>query len=446
MTAVVAIVIAVLAGIPLVLAVDRRTDVATLLGLSFLYGAGLIYFVMLAMTCVGIPWSAATITGSVLGVAAIAGAWSIPRMALTPIAGDFIATGMDCLTGYTVITYGLYATNARVWQWDFWMIWGMKGATFFESRAIDWRFLQQWWNALNHPDYPLLLPLNYAYTALLGGAWNDRWLGFYSVAFGLALLLIVRGLAARELNPIAAATIAFAASAFALSGHVGMAEAPLIACGSAAVLFFRRGLLFDERDSFRHGAILLGLAANCKNEGIALAACVAIALVVTQRRKIVFLIPTAILIAPWTILKLVHGLSTDLWTGSFMGRVLARGSEIGTVATSLVHHFQDRLLWLCIIAGIAIALRRLGKPERFVLIVTALQLAIFIVVYLGTPADVNVHISTSWPRLPRQIGTPILFIELAALAGMIWPAAQAGHHRRGHAAAFQSGGHGRRTP
>ena len=401
MSALIAIVIATLIGMLIV----RRV------GLAFLYGTGVIYFVML-----GVKWSPIII----IAISALI-AYLLGRRMSSPATPRISAALPDIATIYTIIAYAIYATIARVWQWDFWMIWGMKSATFFETRAIDWRFLQQWWNALSHPDYPLLLPLNYDFAALLGGAWDDRWLGLYSVAFGVAILLIVRELAVLETNPLAASTIAFAASAFALTGHVGMAEAPLIAFSAAAILFLRRGLLFDERDSFRHGAVLLGLAANCKNEGITLAVCVAIAIVIIDRRAIKHLIPTAILIAPWTILRLIYGLSSDLTTGSFIDRVIARADDAGTIFMLLAQHFQDRLLWLCIAAGIVIASTQLRKAERFVLLVTALQLAIFVLVYFGTPADVKVHISTSWPRLPRQLAIPILFIDLVMLARIIWP-------------------------
>src|ERR1051326_5399770 len=64
-----------------------------------------------------------------------------------------------------------FATIARMWEWDFWAIWGLKARTFFEFGTIDWRFLQSPWNDFAHPDYPLLVPFNYVYASLTAGVW-----------------------------------------------------------------------------------------------------------------------------------------------------------------------------------------------------------------------------------------------------------------------------------
>src|SRR5437762_3733079 len=135
MSALIAIVIATLIGMLIV----RRV------GLAFLYGTGVIYFVML-----GVKWSPIII----IAISALI-AYLLGRRMSSPATPRISAALSDIATIYTIIAYAIYATIARVWQWDFWMIWGMKSATFFETRAIDWRFLQQWWNALSHPDYPL---------------------------------------------------------------------------------------------------------------------------------------------------------------------------------------------------------------------------------------------------------------------------------------------------
>ena len=73
--------------------------------------------------------------------------------------------------------YALYATLAPLWEWDFWAIWGLKARVFLEAGGIDWHFLESRWNAFAHPDYPLLVPLNFDFVALINGGWSDRWLG-----------------------------------------------------------------------------------------------------------------------------------------------------------------------------------------------------------------------------------------------------------------------------
>src|SRR5438270_11239478 len=146
----------------------------------------------------------------------------------------------------------------------------MKARVFLERGGIDWRFLESPWNSYVHPDYPLLVPLNFDFVALLNGGWSDRWLGLISVAWAAALLLIVRDLAARESTIVPSALVTLAIAGLAASRYPGLAEGPMIAYGAAGVLFIRRALHVDDSASWLHGASLLGLAANLKNDGVAL--------------------------------------------------------------------------------------------------------------------------------------------------------------------------------
>src|SRR5205814_2822168 len=97
------------------------------LGLAFLYGTGVIYFVMF-----GVKWSPILI----IAISAVL-SYLLGRRMSSSATPRITAALPDIATIYTIIAY-----------------------------AIDWRFLQQWWNALSHPDYPLLLPLNYDFAAL----------------------------------------------------------------------------------------------------------------------------------------------------------------------------------------------------------------------------------------------------------------------------------------
>ena len=196
------------------------------IGLGFLYATGIVYLVELALAIFGVHWNVwnVTLPSAAIAIVPVWRGLSSPRPGAQ--ARKPAPHVVDLLTLVTVAAYALYATVARVWEWDFWAIWGLKGRVFFEAHTIDWRFLESRWNDFAHPDYPLLLPLNYDYAALLSGGWSDRWLGLFNVAFGIALLLIVRELLARETTPLIASAITFAATGFALSGFIGLAEAP----------------------------------------------------------------------------------------------------------------------------------------------------------------------------------------------------------------------------
>jgi hypothetical protein len=410
---VVAIVTATVLGIPLALALDRHVRGPELVGLGFLYGCGLVYAAAFVLALSGVSWSAANITAVALAVSA-ACFFFVQRRGFVR-SGASAGTKLhliDLLTLFTLAAFTLYATVASVWDWDFWAIWGLKGRVFFEAQTIDWRFLQSRWNDFCHPDYPLLLPLNYSWIALLGGGWSDRWLGLLCAVFAASLVLIVRGLAARETSPAAAATIAFASTAFAASGFVGTAEGVLIAYSGAALLYLRR----EEPEAMRHGALLLGFAACSKNEGLALVVVAAVAMLLTGgRRRALGLWPAFAIAAPWTIARAVFHLQTDLARGAFLSRVAGRLDEIPQIAMLLARSLSDRWIWLAMLVGALVAYRSLAGRERFVLLTVAAQLAIYIAVYFGTPYSVEWHIGTSWPRLTRHVATPLLVVVMLAL-------------------------------
>lgn len=426
--AVVAILSTLVIGIPMTLALDRDARGGALIGLSYLYGCGAVWAVLFALSLLHVRWTAATATATL--VAFSAAMWivaSVRRRGAEALARDTVAAGplamlapvADLATTYTVVTIALYATIARVWEWDFWAIWGLKGREFVEAGGIDWRFLQSPFNDFAHPDYPLLLPMNYAYAALVGGQWDDRWMALPGIAFGVALILIVRSLAARELPRFLAALLTFATAGVALSQYVGLADAPLIACGTAAILFIRRGMFFDEASAFRHGAILLGLAASTKNEGLALIASVVIAMLIARAsewRDALRLWPAAVIPLPWIMARLAFHLQTDIARGSFVSRAIERIGDSAVIVASLLRSLPDPWLWLLMLVGIVLIPRATRSAERFVLAAIAIQAVWYVAAYFGTPLDVVWHIETSWPRVARHLEAPLLFVVMLALA------------------------------
>ena len=226
--AIIAIVAITIIGLPLSLAIERRLS----LGTAFLYGSGWVFFALLALP----RWTIVTVAIGAL----------LPFLALFLSRHSALGTRhfkphwLDVITVLILIGYAFYATLAPPWEWDFWVIWGMKARVFLEHGGIDWRFLESPWNAYVHPDYPLLVPLNFDFVGLINRGWDDRWLGLLFVAWAMALLLIVRDLAARESTPTGAALVTLAAATIAVNRYVGMAEGPLIAFGGAGVLYIRR--------------------------------------------------------------------------------------------------------------------------------------------------------------------------------------------------------------
>src|SRR5436305_1612678 len=222
-------------GIPIVLATDRRARGPLLVGAAFLYGSGAMSLVLLMLSIVHVRWTLLSVAIPSL-VIFCATAFIARRNggAIGPTAQPHF---LDIFTAFTIVCYALYATLAAVWEWDFWAIWGLKAKVFLETGGIDWHFLESPWNTFAHPDYPLLVPLNYDFVALVNGGWSDRWLGLLGVAFAVALALVARSLAARETRPLFAALLTLLVAALGFTRYVGLAEGALIAFGGAGSLF-----------------------------------------------------------------------------------------------------------------------------------------------------------------------------------------------------------------
>jgi hypothetical protein len=457
-------------GIPAVLLVDRHARGAALVGLSYLYGAGVVWATMFALSLLHVAWTATTTTAAL--VLCSAAMWSVvvTRRAegLDPEVGGQWAVGsghqahltrtahiVDLATAYTVVTFAMYATIARVWEWDFWAIWGLKARVFFEAGGVDWTFLRSPFNDFTHPDYPLLVQLNDAYAALVSGQWDDRWLGLLGVASAAALLLIVRSLAAREAGAFTASLLTLASTAFVLC-YVGLAESPFIAYATAAVLFTRRAVLFEDTAALRHGAILLGLAASTKNEGLALIACVAVAVALCRSARsagvspavagrpapgdlppsersgagrriaagetpalqlnVLKLWPAVAIAAPWLLTRAILHLTTDITRGSFVSRVLERLSDTPLIVRALSRWMPDSPMWFLMLAGLLVIRWDRRLAERFVLTVVLLQLAVYVAAYFGSPRGIEWHIETSWPRVAKHVAAPLLYVVMIALA------------------------------
>jgi len=426
-------------GLPITLAVDRRARGPLLVGASFLYGSGAIFLILLAVSVVKLRWTLPEVT-----LAALAVFCAASILAKQPATGKpqpaARAHVFDVVTLFALTGYALYATLASLWEWDFWAIWGLKARVFLEEGGIDWRFLGSRWNTFAHTDYPLLVPLNFDFVALLNGSWSDRWLGLLCVAWGVGAVLIARGLAARETSPFFASLLGLALASRAVSTFIGLAEGALIAFGGAAVLFVRTALRDDDdAAAWRHGALMLGFAANCKNEGLALLVAVTIAVAAVSWFRVgetsrwrrlataTKLWPAYALAAPWLILRFTHVLPTDIAGGSPFSRLVARLPHVHEILGFLITRLHDPWFWLVILAGILIAPAAARRGERFVFLVTLIQLLFYVVAYLATPNDLHWHVMTSWSRLTAQAALPIAFVVFLMLANSLRGSQDAPH-------------------
>jgi hypothetical protein len=357
-----------------------------------------------AATLVVLPWSRWIVIAAILLVAAIA--WTKSATERARSYGALLVLAL--LAGYA-----LYATVAAPAEYDYLTNWGFRAKAFFEVRTIDWRLLENPPDSSVHADYPLLLPLTYDFIAVLRNGWNDAHFGIAHVAFAAALLLVIHASSLQETRSrIAAAFIAAALIPFAATPWIGLAEGPFIAYATASLLVIRRG-------DVTLGAILLGLAASTKNEGLTLIVAVAIGLFCAGRKRDVLRLWPALVIAmPWLIARLLLRVPTELVAGGVITRMIEHARDpAGFLAALASFHLGKPLYWMGLAAGIAITFRTIITRERFVLIALFVQFAAYLGAYLATPFGVMWHITWSWERLVAHLTPALTYVVLVHLAG-----------------------------
>jgi len=365
-------------------------------------GEGLLIGIAIcAATLTLLPWSRWIVIAAILLIAAIA--WA--RVVLPRPRYDVLLV-LALLVGYAI-----YATLAPPPEYDYLTNWGFKAKAFFEVRGIDWQLLGRSIDRNVHPDYPLLLPLTYDFIAVLRNGWNDAYLGIVHVAFAAALLLVIHETAWDDTRSrIAAIFIAIALIPFAATPWIGLAEGPFIAYATAGLLLIRRGDL-------TLGAILLGLAASTKNEGLTLIAAAAVGLLCAGRKRdVVRLWPAVLIPLPWLIARSLHRLPTDIAASGVVARVVERALYPAPLFAALSSVSLGKpLYWIALAIGIAIASRVLVTRERFILVALFVQFFCYLGAYLATPFDVAWHVTWSWERLVAHLTPALTYVVLISL-------------------------------
>jgi hypothetical protein len=384
-----------------------------LIGEAYLLGSAALVFLLMAFSVTGIRWSRTVVVFAAVEtfVTAIViirrqGPFEWPRLGWPNL--------IDLLTFALIAGYVRVTTLAPPAEADFYAIWGVKAKQFFLTGGIDWRFLTDPLNIPSHVDYPLLQPLLYDVQALLLGRWpEERWLGLVHIAASGAALLVMRGYLADEMPKLARAAATLIVMPLVFSPFFGLPEGLLAVYGTLALLFLRRAIRDDDPALALRGAVYLGLAASCKNEGLSLAIAAAIAIVLTRPRYVTRLWPALAIALPWLLVRWRFGLTTDLANAGALGRLTDRLAHPGAMLRALyeVPH-GSTLFWIGVVLALAIGVRRLVREERFLTLAILAQLLFFIGAYLVTPNEVVWHVRTSWERLARQLLPSIALLAL----------------------------------
>ncbi len=401
------------------LAAGRGARVA----LALLLGLGAIPLTLFLLSAARIPWSRPSL---LLGLAVVAVlGWAAALRTPGGSSGDLpprspAALPFLALAALLVVGHGVYATAGPRIDSDFLEIWGLKGRIFFEGRGVDWTFLAEDTTFPNHPDYPPLVPLLFSSAAILRGRWEDPELGLFSTAFGAALLLIAEGvLRRRHGGSWLTGAAVLALTPLALSPWGGNADGVLVAFSGAAILIIREGLEEGARRTVLTGGVLLGLAAFTKNEGIAMIATAAVALLIAargERRRIIDLWPAIALAALWLVPSHLAGLESDLAAGDPLRRLGSRLRDPLPLLKILVAHSGWRpLFWLGLAAGGVATIGRALRTERFALWFVLLHSTVYVGAYAVSPHDLEWHVRWSWERLVSHLA----FLLTAAILSAI---------------------------
>ncbi|HVR42144.1 MAG TPA: hypothetical protein VMS56_01760 [Thermoanaerobaculia bacterium] len=422
------IALALAIGAPLARLATRESNGGALLGFGLLFGSGAIGVLMFALSLIPGGWSRTAIVTAALVLAALAWAAAIrlapaplpPLPPLPPHARLLLAPALLILAGHA-----LYATVAPAIEVDFLENWGLKGRIFWSHGAIDWEWLagEAMWQ--NHPDYPILLPLLFAFVATVEGSWEDRAIGLLYTAWAAGVLLV----AAAELRrsaprsgvvvPVAVVSLA----SLAVTPWIGIADGLFLALAGGAALLLRRGTANLDAREIAAGSALLGLAAWTKNEGMTLVVAGAIAVIATagwRPRLLAGLLPGIVLAGAWGVPRALLGLESDLAAGDPLGRVLEGIRSPGPLLAALGTWTTGRpLLWGGLLLGALVGARELLRRERLLLVLCGTQLAFYLLAYLATPHEIDWQVRWSWERLVSHVRFPLAFAVVVVLTAIL---------------------------
>jgi hypothetical protein len=296
------------------------------------------------------------------------------------------------ITAFTLLTtYGVL--TARETCADLLYFWGPKAVRFAAGRGIDVAFLKAPDHFLMHPDYPPLVPLLYAWGAMLAGGFS-YWgpLLLTAVLVGLTALLVPgRG------GVLMAALLAFG---YAQALAAGAADPILIlfeVAALSALTFLDDALL---------ASIALAGAAMTKVEGAAFVLVAIVAYAIVSRRPLRALaiaIAPAVLLGSWIVFARAHGLIDSYARGATP--FLWSNETLAAVARQASYH-AVYLPWIAVLAPLAFAKR--WKRAALPLLVAAGSIAYILFFYMHPDANRDLWIAVSAER--------VLLTPLAALA------------------------------
>jgi MYXO-CTERM domain-containing protein len=365
----------------------------------------------------------APLLGAALGLALVAAAG--PRVRTRVVAPEDAGGAprwvIVVVAGVGVVLV-LLAFARPVAGYDGWAIWSLKAKDVAVTGSFDGPVFTDLAYVHTHPDYPPLLPAVQAVTYRLSGDTTVSWplqvqLAWWWGAGALGLAGLVRRRGTVPLLLVVSWLLAPHLVRQAISGYADVPMALLLVAGASLLC------AEDTPRAAWPGVLLLCGAALTKNEGLALALAVVVAVGVLHaaRRRRALVAGAAVLAAyvPWGVFVAVRGLPNDVVAGlaTEPPGTAEMAARLPVAALAIVRELvwvpRWGLLTIVCAAVLVLAGRGTRWRERGLLLAALAGLGLFLVTYVVTPRDFDFHVGGS---VDRVVTAPLGLVALAAAA------------------------------
>lgn len=385
--------------------------------------AGLVasHLILLGSSLLGLRWQPVWLLPTLLLAALAAWLGRRPRPVGQPSSPARLDWG-EAIAALALVSYAVYAVALLSLHPDFIFHWGIKGHKLYLAQGVDFTYLTRPWNNHLHPDYPLLLPMLFALTALFGAGFDEAAMMLWSVFFFLLSLLALRELLLR-LRPsraavgTAQATVAVVAAMFGVGYlQAGGADWMIVLAVMAAMVPLLAGT--GDRSDVQI-AFIAGFAAAAKIEGAPLAVFLLV-LHLERRwrssrsgherwRSLSRALPLPVLvIGLWAWTAWAHDLFLASNTGDFRWSraTVLLPALFASLLTVNWHAFSFSLLALPFLA--------FAREWRGGALLCLLQLLFYLYIYMSAPVDTRLYVQTSGARLFFHLIPAVLTMLIVA--------------------------------
>lgn len=384
----------------------RRLDLSGRIAVAGAAGALVVAGVLATLSMASVGWSRGVVIPIVSLIAAVSVFLAVPISRNNPRRkADTLAIASLGVIGL-LVAYGLI--TARVTCRDLFVFWGTAAVQFYRAGGVTLGHAGHLIVMRMRPGYPLLVPLNYDWAAVVAGQFSWWAAVLTSGLLLLGSVALVRASSRDDRGVVLmAATMAYS---FALAHVAGGAEPMLIFFETLAII----GVTFipDPRGQVVIAGLGLAGAVMTKMEGATFAFALVLAMLAARRsfkRTIAIAAPAAILLVTWLGFVKAHHLSEYYRTAilpMYFGTTLKALAALAKAASYDLYG----LPWLIPIVLILLAPNRRNAAIPLMVSLLTFGAALFFYFHIPDPA---------WWILdsaPRVLLTPLTSLLIASVA------------------------------